>query len=117
MNPLYDYTVHNWRHHAHATSAKIEQLIIRLLESEAKVSSSSQAMMASNYQKPTEMIGVHLTAYFGLAEATTALLKNSHDLDSMDSNGRMPLSWAAENRHEAVVKLLLSEVASKGGGG
>ena len=57
------------------------------------------------------MTGVHLVAYFGLAEATTALLKNSHDLDSKDSDGRTPLSWAAEKGHEAVVKLLLEKGA------
>ena len=29
------------------------------------------------------------------------------DVDSKDSDGRTPLSWAMENSHEAVVKLLL----------
>ena len=114
LNPLYDYAANNWGHHARAASAEVTQLIIRFLESEAKVSSSSQAMMASNYKyngKPTQMTGVHLAAYFGLTEATTALLKNSHDPDSKDSNNRTPLSWAAERGHEAVVKLLLEKGA------
>jgi hypothetical protein len=114
LNPLYDYAAYNWGHHARAASAEVEQLIMRLLKSEAKVSSSSQAMIASNYQynrKPTQMTGVHHAAYFGLAEATTALLKNSHDLDSKDSNGRTPLSWAAGSGHKAVVELLLEKGA------
>jgi ankyrin repeat protein len=29
------------------------------------------------------------------------------DVDSKDSDGRTPVSWAAEHGHEAVVKLLL----------
>ncbi|KAH8687250.1 hypothetical protein BGZ60DRAFT_438813, partial [Tricladium varicosporioides] len=114
LNPLYDYAAHNWGHHAREASAEVEHLIMRLLESEAKVSSSSQAMMASNYRynrKPTQMIGVHLAAYFGLAEATTGLLKSNHDLNSKDSNGRTPLSWVAQNGHEAVVKLLIEKGA------
>ena len=35
------------------------------------------------------------------------LLDNGAELNSKDMNGRTPLSWAAENGHEAVVKLLL----------
>jgi ankyrin repeat protein len=29
------------------------------------------------------------------------------DVDSKDNGGRTPLSWAAENRHEAIVRLLV----------
>jgi ankyrin repeat protein len=39
------------------------------------------------------------------------LLKNGHDLDSKSSNNRTPLPWAADNGHEAVVKLLLEKKA------
>ena len=40
-----------------------------------------------------------------------ALLKNRHNPDVKDTYGRTPLSWAAENGHEAVVKLLLEKGA------
>jgi ankyrin repeat protein len=40
-----------------------------------------------------------------------ALLENGHDPNFKDTNGRTPLSWAAENGHEAVVKLLLEKGA------
>jgi hypothetical protein len=131
LNQLYDYAAHNWGHHARVASADVRQLILDLLESEAKVSSSSQAMMVSGYSKgvPTQMTGLHLAAYFGLSEAMIALLKRGHepdskdsydqtplslaedgvDLNSKDRNDRTPLSYAAENGHEAVVKLLLAE--------
>ena len=117
MNPLYDYAAHNWGYHACAALAEVEPLITQLLESEAKVSSSSQAMMASrsysDYSQsvPRQITGLHLAAYFGLKEAMITLLENGHNLNSKDSYGRTPLSWAAENGHEAVVKLLLEKGA------
>jgi ankyrin repeat protein len=36
------------------------------------------------------------------------LEKDGVDLDSKDEDGRTPLSWAAKNGHEAVMKLLTS---------
>jgi ankyrin repeat protein len=60
---------------------------------------------------PKQMIGVHLAAYFGLQEEMTALLENGHDLNSKDSSGWTPLSYAAEKGQGAVVKLLLEKGA------
>ena len=120
LNPFYDYAARNWGHHASVASAKVEQLVVDFLRSEAKASSSSQAMMASklylddsgySQRVPKQMTGLHLVAYFGLTEAMTALLKNEYDLDSKDNNGRTPLSWAAEKGHETVVKQLLEKGA------
>ena len=39
------------------------------------------------------------------------LLEKGADLESKDDYGQTPLSWAAENGHEAVVKLLLEKGA------
>ena len=117
---LYDYAARNWGHHARAASVEVEQLILDFLKSEAKVSSCSQAMMASrgyswesDYRQelPSQMTGVHLAAYFGLKEAMTALLKSGYDLDPKDSYTRTPLQWAVIKGHEAVVKLLLEKDA------
>jgi hypothetical protein len=90
---------------------------MNFLESEAKVSGCSQAMMASgNYsgysqRVPKQLTSVHLAAYFGLGEVMGVLLKSRYDLDSKDSNGQTPLSWAAAKGNEAVVKLLLEKGA------
>jgi hypothetical protein len=116
LNPLYNYAARNWGYHAHAASTEVAQLILDFLDSAAKVSASSQAMMApkryrshSKYSQEVtrQMTGVHLAAYFGLEKVTTTLLKNGYDLDPKDSNGRTPLWWAAKDGHEAVVRLLL----------
>jgi ankyrin repeat protein len=99
---------------------------VDFLESEVKVFNSIQAMMAlkiygGNYSQkvPRQVTGVHHAAYFGLTGVIMALLKNRHNPDVKDSWGRMPLRWAAENGHEAVVKLLLekgAELDVKGSG-
>ncbi len=113
---LYDYAARNWGHHARATSA-VEQLVVDFLKNEAKVSSSGQAMMASesysgySQRVPRQMKGVHIAAFFGLREAMMALLENGHDSDPPDSHGRTPLSYTASRGHEAVGKLLLEKGA------
>jgi hypothetical protein len=122
QNPLYDYAARNWGHHTCVASTEVGQLILNFLENEAKVSSSSQAMMASrgySQNVPRQMTGVHLAAYVGLTGVIMALLKNRHNPDVKDSWGRTPLSWAAIRGHEAVVKLLLekgAELESKDNG-
>ena len=58
---------------------------------------------------PRRVEGIHLAAYFGLKQVVTTLLKMDHHADCGDSYGRTPLSRAAENGHEAVVRLLLVE--------
>ncbi len=37
------------------------------------------------------------------------LLESKSDINSKDSEGRTPLSWAAERGHMSVVKLLLQD--------
>ena len=118
-HPLYDYAAHHWGHHAREASILIPD-IIGFLERKAQVEASSQALMAvkqwsgdSNYSQsgPKQMTGLHLAAYFGVNEAANTLLTHGQSADLKDSDGRTPLSWAAENGHEAVVKLLLEKGA------
>jgi len=50
-----------------------------------------------------------------VADAVVKLLlaTGKANVDSKDENGQTPLSWAAENGHEAVVKLLQSSIAAQ----
>jgi ankyrin repeat protein len=114
-NPLYDYAAQNWGHHAR--QAALPNGIIPFLESQAKVEAASQAMNARrrgywdvSYSQdiPGNRTGLHLAAYFGLAEIAKVLLQRFDMHDSVDTYGRTPLSLAAENGHEAVVIALLS---------
>ena len=111
---LYDYAAQNWGHHARVASAEVEQLVLHLLESEAKVSSSSQAIMTTSngyfmgrIKVSKKTAGLHLAAHFGLSKATIALLEHGHEQNSKDGYGLTALSHAAGNGYEAVVKLLL----------
>jgi ankyrin repeat protein len=114
-NPLYDYTAHNWGHHARAALIAADP-ILTLFKSESKLSACTQAMFVSkrypshsNYSQdfPKYITGVHIAAYFGLREAVS-LPEDGHYPDLKDSCGQTPLSYAARNGHEEVAKLLLA---------
>ena len=116
INPFYDYAARNWGHHALTAPLEIKQLILDFLRNDAKVSASTQVLFTSesswrgsgySQDVPRGAIGVHLAAYFGLPEIMMALLENRDHLNIKDEWGRTPLSWAAEQGHEAIVKLLV----------
>jgi ankyrin repeat protein len=119
-NLLYDYAAQNWGHHARKASnlsQVLSQAVVDFLESETKVEASSQGLLAikrssshSNYSQdfPRQITGLHLTAFFGVKEAINAHHKKGVEADLKDTDGRTPLSWAAEKGHQVVVKLLLA---------
>jgi ankyrin repeat protein len=51
--------------------------------------------------------GSHWTARFGLLPLLEQWIDKKYEIDQRDLSGRTPLSWAAENGHEAIVKVLL----------
>jgi ankyrin repeat protein len=119
-NVLYSYAARNWGHYVkeiltEAASAKVEQMVMDFLESRAKVSSSTQAIIASKFyvgtgygqRVPLQVAGMHVVAYFGLEKVITTLLEKDYDPDPIDSYDGTPLPWTAENGHEGAVKLLL----------
>jgi ankyrin repeat protein len=113
-NPLYDYAARNWGHHAQEASTEAKQSVLAFLEQEPVLTGSSQAMMASDHyyggysqEFPQQLTGVHLAAYFGLADIIATLLVIGNQPDTKDSWGRTPIMWAAENGHVSVVKLLV----------
>lgn len=54
------------------------------------------------------MTGLHCSAYFGMQTLTQDLINTQPELDVTDREKRSPLSWAAENGHVEIVRLLLS---------
>ncbi|KAN0069115.1 hypothetical protein V8E54_012744, partial [Elaphomyces granulatus] len=112
-NALYDYAARNWGYHARISSTEEGKLVLGLLESATSISACSQVMTYSQYRElgETKMTGAHLAAYFGLGKTMSALPEKLQDVNRRDKDGRTPLSYAASNGHEAVVKLLLDNNA------
>ncbi|RAH55917.1 ankyrin [Aspergillus piperis CBS 112811] len=118
-NPLYDYAARNWGHHARAAGRETATIVQGLLQSKTKVSALCQALTVSKRkcysgysQGIRQMTTLHLIAFFGINEAASQVLKNQTFWDGRDSDGRTPLSWAAENGHQAIAELLLEKGAS-----
>ena len=127
LNKLYDYAARNWGYHARQAST-LCQGVIEFLQKRAQVEASSQVLIAMkrwseeveySQRSPTQITGVHLAAYFGVDNAVQFLI-GSNNPDSNDSYGRTPLSWAAQNGHVEVVRLLLdrgADITAAGSGG
>lgn len=111
--PLYDYAAKNWGHHAYNATETTQESILDFLCKERKISGSTQSMISRTYPicslyLPKKMTGLHVAAYFGLQKAVIALLEHKHSPHLRDVYGQTPVSWAAENGHEAVVEVLLA---------
>ncbi|KAI8635281.1 hypothetical protein F5Y19DRAFT_460986 [Xylariaceae sp. FL1651] len=114
LYPFYDYAARNWGHHGRSLLAN--HRILSFLRKPAQLQASSQVLMLNNQYKygnysqrtPKHMTGLHLAAFFGLKEVVMTLL-HEYNTDVKDSHSRTPLSYAAENGHEAIaiVQLLL----------
>ncbi|KAM4063741.1 ankyrin repeats (3 copies) domain-containing protein [Hirsutella rhossiliensis] len=115
LYPLYGYASCQWGHHVGRTSTlTLHPVVMEFLKDTPKVEASSQALLRfcrSDFTRDREQMGgLHLTAYFDLWDLFEALFKN--DANFKGSNGRTPLSWAAESGKEAVVDMLLASGAS-----
>lgn len=114
-HPFYGYAAQHWGHHTCGISFLSDE-ILRFLESRGKVEAAGQALLypkfVSGVMGPTNMIGLHLAAYFGLDVIMKSLLesgtKDPNSAVTFKLKGDMaPLSYAAQMGHEAVVKPLL----------
>ncbi|EWG50058.1 AGC/PKA protein kinase [Fusarium verticillioides 7600] len=109
---LYDYAARNWGHHARVSSPPPRKLLLKLLYNESKLMASNQARMASKLPGGgvgyTKMSAAHIIAFFGLSDLITAVGER-YSLKAQTSDGQTPLSVAAENGHEAVVRWLMQQ--------
>ena len=112
--PLYSYAARYWGYHASVVLENGGEISLDFLQSTAKVSSSYQALMASqrdsvrgySQEMTRQVTGLHLAAYFGLEKAITALLISGLHPTCKDDRGQTALGWAAEKGSGPVMKVL-----------
>lgn len=115
-NPFYRYAAYNWGHHARKAS-KLCHKVMEFLEYKEKTNASVEGLRSGfsslglwdiwDQTLVFGMTSLHLGAYFGIEEAVKALLEITSDVNTKDTNGSTPISIAAQNGYDAVVKLLL----------
>ncbi|KAN0073087.1 hypothetical protein V8E54_009201 [Elaphomyces granulatus] len=108
QNAFFEYAAQNWGYHIQDAQQSAIDLALEFLMDDRKVSTSSEALFAYllAYRRPQQFCGMHLVAYFGLNNIMMRLLEKK-DPDTRDTNGRTPLSYAAERGNALVVDLLL----------
>lgn len=118
-NKLYHYAAHNLGYHLRLAargenSIESEPLVMKLFENDSKVSAFGEAIMRTIgfNSDPNRMVGLHMAAYLGLRNTVTVLLVSGHDPNAQTTFKYTPLSFAAGNRHEVIVKLLLEKGAN-----
>ena len=119
QNTFLDYSARYWGEHAATVQEKVSGLAMCLLQNDSLVVCAAQTRSMSGYTYwrysqsfPKQATGVHLTASLGLLHLSEELLswtvkEKVTPVDSKDSSGQTPLSWAAAMGHEVVVKLLV----------
>ena len=107
-NALLEYAVRSLGDHvSQGFDSGLKDLVLKVFLDERTTSSASQVLFVD--QRFRERFqGVHFAAYFGLTDIVKLLIETGKaDIDSKDSGGLTPLSWAAGRGHDAVIKLLL----------
>jgi ankyrin repeat protein len=119
QNMFLDYSARYWGQHVATVQEQVCELAMRLLQEDNLVACALQVSMVPRYkflrysQKfPHQATGLHIAASLGLLHVAEGVLtwyenEKASSADSRDGSGATPLSLAAQNGHEAVVKLLL----------
>ncbi|GLA79846.1 hypothetical protein AtubIFM56815_000650 [Aspergillus tubingensis] len=102
QHPFYLYAAQYWDYHSRLDPVS-DELLLPLLMSKEKVALYAQYMRLLDsrsfdvkLEKPHDITGLHLAAYFGLINIAKELVRNGGNLNAKDSWGRNVFAWAAE---------------------
>ena len=116
--PFLEYAVTNWAYHASHYDVDDEGFFQSITTFVRPGSRDFERWVslewttkspALNQQMPSPM---HIAGFAGLTKYAATLLNNGQSVDSLDSEGRTPLWWAARRNHVNIVPLLLQNGAS-----
>jgi len=114
--PFLRYSSLYWGVHAKRhISDSAKQLALKLFDdydrhisAEILLGAQRMSWYNRNTNEPSMFGGLHCASFFGIVEIVACLVEMAGcDINKMDFWGITPLSWAARNGHEGVVKILL----------
>src|ERR1700722_18970983 len=109
-NPFLDYAARHWGDHAYEQEESVKFLSLYFLQYSSKAACAGDvSIVRYSRHRPVNFSGMHVSSFFGLAKIIDYQLKNGAMADSKNRDGISPLSIAAENGRETVVKLLLAQ--------
>ncbi|EED19184.1 hypothetical protein TSTA_025060 [Talaromyces stipitatus ATCC 10500] len=111
-NLFLDYSSKNWGLHFREGRINNDDTIVPYASKICDPISKTYSTWFHFWKTPGRMIpmngtGLMTASYFGLDAVVMLFLKDGIDPELKGSDGRTPLSWATENGHESVFKLLL----------
>lgn len=117
QNKFLVYAADHWEDHAHGIEEKVKDVAMKLLQSDALVSSVNQAKFPPDrfpfpYIGDCAPIKLHLIAFLGLHVLTRCLLDDGALPDQVNEFGYTPLHVAAIMDQEKIIELLLSHDAN-----
>jgi len=119
--PFLEYCSVYWGVHAkRGPSTRVTSLALELLQGyDGHVSARLLLKQAKNldlssFGPNSRFSGLHCASFFGIVELVAALTEmGCCDINGRDFGGHTPLSWAARNGHEDMVKFLLEQKGVK----
>ncbi|THZ44093.1 hypothetical protein D6C87_03845 [Aureobasidium pullulans] len=103
--PFYGYASQHWYEHVRGSDSEAADVVLRFLANGKKVSASCQTLECT----APETTGVHIAVRTSLERSLKRHLQlHRPQLNTMDSDGRTPLSYAAGLNSLEAVRLLIS---------
>ena len=114
--PFLEYSSLCWGMHAKRDLSEYAKLLALKLFNDQSNHISSKILLeaqkehfgTADYDKISLFSGLHCASFFGIVEIVAGFVEvEGCDINQKDCVGNTPLGWAAHNRHEGVVKILL----------